>query len=124
MADLPVFNESGQLVVGPGEVWRYRCLHLPTGRQDEQEAGFINRHAFLACLAKWNGISPGVWQYWPADYGAAFAPQRGAEARTRATDKIRACLAALGVHEASTTTVSTPSQRPKSPEDTGGEISS
>ena len=60
-----VFDINGRLLNGVGEVWRYGCLHIPSGQQDEQEAIFQNHAAFLGCLAKWNAAAPGLWQYWP-----------------------------------------------------------
>jgi hypothetical protein len=64
-----VFDEAGRLYAGTaGERWRYRWRHR-SGAEGEREACFESRLAFLACVARWNGSQPGIWQYWPAEAG-------------------------------------------------------
>lgn len=49
-------------VPAPWSTYVYTWTHLPTGKTGMREyAG--TRLAFLASLARWNGQSPGVWNF-------------------------------------------------------------
>ena len=43
------------------EFWR---LHIPTGRREGDWIGAADRAQFLGLLDAWNGLNPGIYQYW------------------------------------------------------------
>jgi hypothetical protein len=47
-------------------LFRYTCLHIPSGQRDDQEyacSDALTRTQMLELINKWNASNPGVWQY-------------------------------------------------------------
>ena len=51
-----------------GRTYSYHWLHIPTGTKGEGVADtLLTPRSFLTLLNRWNGMQPGVWQYWSTE---------------------------------------------------------
>jgi hypothetical protein len=85
MPEYLLFNSNGEIIGegGPdsGLPVTYYWLHVPTGETGSFKAYFLDRHAFLSCLSRWNALDPYKWRYserpFPIRASRTRSPQRG-----------------------------------------------